>query len=67
MRSNSLKWVYRQKTGHFGGSRSTDVAHKIIGRHGSLLIMEVRDARGRKSLRYVRDGALLGDPPLKTG
>jgi hypothetical protein len=28
-----------------------------IARHGSLLILEVRDERGRKALRYVRDAA----------
>lgn len=27
----------------------------VIGRHGSRLLMEVRDARGRKALRYVKE------------
>jgi hypothetical protein len=26
-----------------------------LGRHGSMLILEVRDERGRKALRYVHD------------
>jgi hypothetical protein len=29
-------------------------------RHGSKLILEVRDARGRKSLRYVREVSTNG-------
>jgi hypothetical protein len=27
---------------------------RVIARHGSTLILEVRDARGRKSLRYTK-------------
>jgi hypothetical protein len=27
----------------------------VIARHGSLLILEVRDERGRRALRYVHD------------
>jgi len=26
----------------------------VIGRHGVYLLMEVRDERGRKALRYIR-------------
>lgn len=28
---------------------------RSIGRHGAFLIVEIRDERGRKALRYVRD------------
>lgn len=30
-------------------------AAKILATHGSLTIVEVRDERGRRALRYVRD------------
>jgi len=33
-----------------------DTSERIIGRHGSMLILEVRDERGRKALRYLREG-----------
>jgi hypothetical protein len=35
--------------------RSISDACLIIGRHGALYIVEVRDERGRKALRYVHD------------
>ena len=36
-------------------SRPVDLRDgKPIGRHGSLTIVEVRDVRGRRSIRYVR-------------
>ena len=28
---------------------------KLLARHGSKLIVEVRDSRGRKALRYVEE------------
>jgi hypothetical protein len=31
---------------------------RVIATHGSLHILEVRDERGRKALRYVRDRPL---------
>jgi hypothetical protein len=37
-----------------------DAAPRVIGRHGALTIFEVRDERGRKALRYVRESPCSG-------
>jgi hypothetical protein len=41
-------------------SRPVDLRDGIpVGRHGSFQILEIRDERGRKSLRYVKDAETI--------